>query len=175
MNTRHYHRSLQMKILTLALGATLLIAVAGHNSAYAQAQTPESVLHEFYKWYIIAVDDGGDAQPHRKGRTTMTKYVTRRLLTQIARKKDPGADTFVQTQEWNREWASNIKVSQLVVKGAVATAIVTFGSETYPRVAVTLAKAVGTWKIDRVKDATPESQTMSLSAITSFEGGDSVR
>jgi len=150
---------LTMKILTLALGATLLVVFAGCNAVYAQAQTPEAVLQEFYKWYIIAVDDGGDAQPSRKGRKRMAKYVTRRLLKQIATEEDPGADTFVQTQEWDRKWASNIKVSDLVVKGARATAIVTFGSETYPRVAVTLIKAAGTWKIDRVKDATPESQT----------------
>lgn len=158
-----------MKILTLVLGATMLTAFAGHSPAYAQAQTPETVLREFYKWYINAIDDGGDEQPSRKGKTTMAKYVTRRLLNQIAKDKDPGADTFVQTQEWNRGWASNIKVSDLLVKGATATAIVTFGSETYPRVAVTLVKAAGTWKIDRVKDATPESQTMSLFANSGFE------
>ena len=38
-----------MKILTVALGVTPPIAFAAHNPFYAQAQTPETVLHEFYK------------------------------------------------------------------------------------------------------------------------------
>ena len=81
--------------------------------------------------------------------------MTLRLIKQIERDEDNGAeaDAFLQTQEWNGEWANAVKVSKLVVKGATATAIVTFGTEKYPRIALTLVKVAGIWKIDRVKDA----------------------
>ena len=146
-----------MKILTMALGAMLMIAFAGNyaaaSSARAVPNTPESVIKEFYKWYIIAVDANED--PMKKGKATLKKYVTLRLISQIAREEAKGldADSFVMTQEWDKEWANNVTVSKLSVKAATATAIVTFGTENYPRVAVTLVKAAGIWKIDRVKDA----------------------
>ncbi len=146
-----------MKILTVALGAMLVIAFVGNYAAASAAQvasnTPESVIKEFYKWYINAIEDGPD--PFKKGKTTLKKYVTLRLINQIARDEAKGfdADSFVMTQEWDKEWANAVKVSKLVVKGAMATAIVTFGTEKYPRIALTLVKVAGIWKIDRVKDA----------------------
>ena len=147
-----------MKILTMALGAMLMIVFVG-NFAAASSQrvalgTPESVIKDFYKWYINAIEDGPD--PFKKGKTTLKKYVTLRLINQIARDEAKGldADAFVMTQEWDKEWANNITVSKLNIKGTTATVIVTFGTLlNYPRVAVTLVKAAGIWKIDRVKDA----------------------
>lgn len=147
-----------MKILTMALGATIVIACVGNyaaaSSARAASNTPESVIREFYKWYIIAIEDGPD--PFKKGKAKLKTYVTLRLINQIARDEAKGldADAFVMTQDWDKEWANNVTVSKLNIKGTTATAIVTFGNVlNYPRVAVTLVKAAGTWKIDRVKDA----------------------
>jgi len=53
-----------MKILTVALGVTPPIAFAAHNPFYAQAQTPETVLHEFYKTPF----DNGDSVRWREDR-----------------------------------------------------------------------------------------------------------
>ena len=64
------------------------------------------------------------------------------------------ADAFLQTQEWDKAWADNANVSNVRVNGSTATAIVTFDATTnYPRVAVTLVKEAGNWKIDRVKNS----------------------
>ena len=149
-----------MKKLTVAFISMLLMTlfanVATVTAARSDTKTPETVIQEFYEWYIIAVDNGTD--PLKGSRTTLKKYVTLRLINQIVRDEARGlleADSFVQTQEWDKEWANHVTVSDLKVKAATATAtaIVTFGSSDYPRVSVTLVKAAGVWKIDRVKEA----------------------
>lgn len=124
------------------------------SAARSDVNTPEAVIQELYKWYIVAVDGGTD--PMKSARTTLKKYVTLRLINEIVRDDAKGlleADSFVQTQEWDKEWANHVTVSKLNVKATTATAFVTFGSPDYPRVAVTLVKAAGIWKIDRVKIA----------------------
>lgn len=145
-----------MKRLTIVLIVTLLTMTVAISSsaALADERGPEIVLQDFYKWYIIAVDKGTD--PMKGPRTTLKKYVTLRLINQIAHAEARNlidADSFVQTQEWDKEWANHVAVSNLNVKDATATAIVTFGNDNYPRVSVTLVKAAGIWKIDRVRDA----------------------
>lgn len=144
-----------MKKLTvtfiLILGASLFGNAAAGISSRAALGTPDSVIKDFYKWYITAIDNNED--PMKKGKATLKKYVTLRFINQVARDEELGADAFVQTQEWDKEWANHVTVSNLKVKGTTATAIVTFGSDDYPRVSVTLVKAAGVWKIDRVKDA----------------------
>ena len=141
---------------TLRWSAICILIAASCICASAQSgSTPDAVIQDFYKWYIVAVDSGKD--PMKGARTTLKKYVTLRFINQIARDEARGVvdvDPFVQTQEWDKEWANNVTVSDLKVKATTATAIMTFGSDTYPRVAVTLVKASGVWKIDRVKDAT---------------------
>ena len=143
-----------MKKLTVTFILMLLVTLFGNSFASASradVKAPETVLQEFYEWYIIAVDNGTD--PMKGARTTLKKYVTLRFINQVARDEELGADAFVQTQEWDKEWANHVTVSNLKVKAATATAIVTFGSSDYPRVSVTLVKAAGIWKIDRVKEA----------------------
>ena len=131
----------------------MLIAISFTNATAQKSNAPDSVIKDFYKWYINAVADGPD--PFKKGKATLKKYVTLRLINQIAREEARGldADSFVQTQEWDIEWSKHVAVSKLIVKPAIATAIVTFGNDNYPRVAVTLVKAAGVWKIDRVRNA----------------------
>ncbi|MEP6789073.1 MAG: DUF3828 domain-containing protein [Acidobacteriota bacterium] len=150
-----------MKTLTLTFSTVLLIAFAEHILVNAQTRMPETVLKDFYQWYIRAVDVGPD--PFRRSKPTMRKYVTVRLMEQIARDEARGldADSFVMTQEWDADWAKHVTVSELSIKGAKATAIVTFGKDNYPRVAVTLVKVAGIWKIDRVRDAVVEVPTSS--------------
>jgi hypothetical protein len=141
-----------MKRLCLVLTAFLFMSFAGPMRAVAA--TPESVIKDFYKWYINAVEGGAD--PFKKGRATLQKYVTLRLIRQIERAESDGsdADAFLQTQEWDKAWANTAVVSKLSIKSTTATAIVTFDKETnYPRVLVTLVKEAGVWKIDRVKNA----------------------
>ncbi len=138
--------------LSLAFGSTVR---GSHNlkpSVNSDAKSPGAVIKNFYFWYINAIEAGND--PFKKGGPTLQKYVTLRLIKQIER-SESDADTFLQTQDWEAGWADNANVSNVRVKGATATAIVTFDATTnYPRVSVTLVKQAGVWKIDRVKDAT---------------------
>ncbi len=144
-----------MKKRTAALTLVLLMTLFSNLAVNAQtgAGSPGAVIRNFYKWYIEAVDAGPD--PFKQGKVTLKKYVTSRLIAQIARMEAKGldADYFMQTQEWDGAWANNIDVPKLTVAGSTGSAIVTFGSDNYPRVVVTLVKAAGIWKIDRVKDA----------------------
>jgi hypothetical protein len=137
-----------MKRQHVIFALLMFLSLAGPLRVTAAA--PESVIKDFYSWYINAVENGPD--PFKKGKATLQKYVTLRLIKQIER-SDSDADEFLQTQEWDAGWANSVKVSKLSVKGPTVTAVVTFGSGSYPRVQVTLVKEAGVWKIDRVKDA----------------------
>ena len=61
------------------------------------------------------------------------------------------AHYFLQTQEDSSVTDRNISISNVAVKGATATAVVTF-DDGYPKVKVSLMKEGGVWKIDDVKD-----------------------
>lgn len=144
-----------MTILVLSVSlASVSFANGSHNFKHwvkRDAKSPGAVIKNFYYWYINAVEAGTD--PFKKGRATLQKYVTLRLIKQIE-KSETDADAFLQTQEWDKAWADNANVSNVRVNGSTATAIVTFDATTnYPRVAVTLVKEAGNWKIDRVKNS----------------------
>ena len=109
------------------------------------------MIKNFYHWYINTIKAGTD--PFKKGRATLQKFVTSRLIKQIER-SEFDADTFLQSQDWEAAWAENAIVSNVRVKGATATAIVTFDAATnYPRVSVSLVKQTGVWKINGVRNA----------------------
>ncbi|MGH9821564.1 MAG: DUF3828 domain-containing protein [Pyrinomonadaceae bacterium] len=123
------------------------------DSMGAGPQTPDSVIKDFYKWYINTIDSG--VEPTVKGRQTLKRYITARQLRQVDREEklpDADVDAILPTQEWDKTWANTVKVSKLAVKGTTATAIVTFGGASYPRLLVTLVREAGVWKIDHVKD-----------------------
>ena len=151
-----------MKLVSLVLLSSLVVGVLSISAA-AQRPTaastmdrsPEIVLAEFYKWYIHST--GRNVDPIKAGKATLKKYVTLRFIRVIERndKLPEGegfdADYFLQTQEETSATA-RIVVSNVAVKGATATAIVTF-DEGYPRVRVSLVREGGAWKIDNVKNA----------------------
>ena len=151
-----------MKLLNMALFFALIVAlcstsvVAQRRTASAPgARSPEIVLREFYKWYIHSLSRQID--PLKAGEATLRKYVTLRLIRVIERnEKLPegegfDADYFLQTQEDSSVTDKNISISNVAIKGATATAIVTF-DDGYPKVKVSLKQEGGVWKIDNVKD-----------------------
>jgi len=143
-------------IVSLAPVSASFAAGSRHfkSSARFDAKTPGAVIKNFYVWYINAIEAGTD--PFKKGRATLQKYVTLRLIKQIERAETDGseADAFLQTQDWDKAWAEAANVSNVRVNGARATAIVTFDTVTnYPRVSLTLVKEAGAWKIDKVKNS----------------------
>ena len=145
------------KALSVFLVLTISLLLALTASTRAVGQTPDAVIKDFYKWYITAIDRG--VEPTMKGRPTLKRYITARLLRQVDRENkindvdaDADTDSILPTQEWDKTWANTVKVSKLAVKETSATAIVTFRSENYPRLLVNLVREGGVWKIDRVKD-----------------------
>jgi hypothetical protein len=131
-------------------------AAAQHSaSSMLAARSPEIVLKEFYKWYIHSINPYEKAtNPYEGGRAILKKYVTLRFIRAIERndKLPEGegfdADYFLLDQDTSGFSEENISVSKVAVKGATATAIVTFGNT----VKVSLIQEGGVWKIDKVKN-----------------------
>jgi hypothetical protein len=156
--------------LIVALCSTSVAAQLSTASAPA-VRSPEIVLKEFYTWYIHAGIHNID--PFKgKARVTLMKYVTARYIgfrdrneRLVKNGRDPAdvwdSDYFLDTQDptpspnsgyKEADWLKNLSVSKVVIKGATATAIVTF-LDGYPKVKVSLILEGGVWKIDKVKDA----------------------
>lgn len=126
----------------------LLILVAVTGSAQS---SPEAVIKAFYNGYIRSTGKG--VNPFGK-RSTLKKHLTARLIKEqvTAHEANQDADYFLQSQKYHSEWENNFNISEPVVKGATATAFVTFPDD-HSQVKITLRKTVGVWKIDRVENA----------------------
>ena len=143
------HKTKTAKIVGLV--GTLLIGLVGCNAVLAQKPlTPESVTLAFYRWYIPIVDRGGD--PFIKGKVTLRKYVTARLIKEIKQAKAQGFDDdkFIPSRQFDGEWVEHMTISGLEIEPPAATLILIFPGA---RSVVTLLKERGVWKIDGVKDA----------------------
>lgn len=142
---------MKTKNLNLTLFSILLFAFFGfmaEASAAAQSSSPEAVIKAFYNRHIRSV-----SKNIKQDKATMKKYLSASLIQKIPKfESEMEADYFVQSQEWNDDWVDKFTVSKPTIKGAVATALVTFPDD-YPRVKVTLKKEAGAWKIDRVQNA----------------------
>lgn len=133
-------------------------AMAQHSIASTPAvRSPEIVLKEFYKWYIHSINPYKKAtDPWGAGMATLKKYVTLRYIraTERNEKLPEGegwdADYFLLNQDTSGFSEKNISVSKVVIKGATATAIVTFDQA--DMVMVSLVQEGGVWKIDKVKN-----------------------
>lgn len=133
----------------------ILFAFAGSLffAAELQAQTasPEAVIKAFYNGYINEMNK--KREPLDKS-SPIKKYLSAQLTpTKIKSfENKTEADYFFQSQEFFDDWENKFTVSKPAVKGATASAIVTFPGE-YPRVKVTLVKEKGEWKISNVQNA----------------------
>ncbi len=140
------------KIIFSYLAIVFLICLTAMAAPGVHAQTsPEGVIKSFYNGYIRATAKG--VEPLGK-RSTLRKYLTANIIKKQvdAYEASQDADYFLQSQEYEAKWENAFTISKPVVKGAVATAVVDFPGG-YPRVKVTLRKAEGMWKIDRVQNA----------------------
>lgn len=118
----------------------------------APAQTaPEAVIKTFYNGYIRSTGKGVD--PFGK-RSTLKKHLTTRLIREqvTAHEASQDEDYFLKSPVYNGKWENNFTVSNLLVKGAAANAVITF-PEGSPRIKVSLKKEARVWKIDRVQNA----------------------
>lgn len=121
----------------------------------AEAGSPERVIRDFYSWYVHGLVNNRD--PFKGERTELKRFATTRLINEIdkARKGPDGldGDYFLDAQDFDKEWAKNITVSNAVIRNGRATVEVELkGSEVGTRnLLVDLAWERGSWKVDKVQ------------------------
>jgi uncharacterized phage protein gp47/JayE len=134
-------------IWTLFLMGTLLFP----SELRAQINSPETVIKIFYNGYVRPAGKNADSLGKN---SPLKKHLSAHLTVKKIKtfERENQADYFVQSQEWSDEWENKFTVSRAAIKGATATAVVTFPQD-YPRVKVTLKKEAGAWKIYQVINA----------------------
>jgi hypothetical protein len=159
--------------ICLALTVTIFsapVAARRATTSSPEVSPPGVVIEEFYKWYIHSVAHRVD--PLKAGRPTLKRYVTPRLILKIEKlAKDMAsegydADYFLEAQgrypdspDLEDEWTRNISVSNVALRGATATAVISFGDDgKLARERVGVIQEGGVWKIDNVKAIYPQSK-----------------
>ncbi|MCK5219477.1 DUF3828 domain-containing protein [bacterium] len=141
-------------VLLILLSGILIYTQTGCTSSKV-TPSPEATVEAFYRWYIHSLNQNYD--PLKKGKVTLKKYVTVRLINEIEKQFEKpnglAADYFLQAQDWLDEWEGNISVKKAVIKGSAATTIVTLGAqdEGKHKLSVSLTQELGTWKIGEVE------------------------
>src|ERR1700726_2479891 len=93
--------------------------------------------------------------PMQTKRSKLKQFVTERFLKEIDQQTKEseglGADPFLQSQDFDNAWKSNIAVSNLKTTGSHATAAVKLkGKGLSRKLTVSLVREQGTWKLDQV-------------------------
>lgn len=160
--TTGWHARARLHPLLLACA---FLAFAGTHAVYAAdgntpapAATPEAAVRLFYPWYL------GEMM---KGRVPLTEermrdYVaedTLRDITFAMSFANGGAraakDYFLQAKDYYDDWADHIAVSEVTIDGDTASTLVALGDPVLGtrRLALTLVREGGGWKISRVNEA----------------------
>jgi uncharacterized protein DUF3828 len=161
--TTGWHARARLHALLLACA---VLAFAGTHVVYAAdavtpvpAGTPEAAVRLFYPWYL------GEMM---KGRVPLTEervqdYVAKDTLRDItfAMNFSNGGsrglqkDYFLQAKTYYDDWADYIAVSEVTIDGDTASTLVALGdpAQGTQRLALTLVREGGGWKISRVNEA----------------------
>lgn len=123
-------------------------------AAQAKGQPPEQAAAQFYRWYLQSLAISQD--PLRQSPVQLSVYVSKQLISELKRRmngKGLRADYFIQAQESMDDWATDIKTVRPTIQGNMATVVVVLGAteETRRRLALTLTRADGDWKICTVR------------------------
>jgi hypothetical protein len=125
------------------------------SSASAQA-SPEDTLRSFYKWYLQAVVAN---HPPTRTSAKVSAASSARLRTWFRSRtgREWDADYFIDAQDYDDDWATNIAVSKATINGNRANLTVTLGPKKSAANAIgqrelkiKMVKETGGWKIDRV-------------------------
>ena len=134
----------------IGLGALLCTAPL----AQAVARPPEQTAHVFYQWYMAGLSTSVD--PLRQTPQHMAEFVSAGLMTDLRKRtqrKGLRADYFIQAQDLQLDWASDIAVGKPRIVGKWATVLVTLGTSerTQRKLILTLAREGEEWKIRMVR------------------------
>ncbi len=143
------------RFCSLALRLLVLFALLGSAASGRAAEVgPEQVIRDFYRWYVDALVV--DRDPF-EARADLQRYASERFLKEIdAQRASPDgldADPFLSAQDFDKEWAKNVVVSELAIKEKRATAKVELkGTEMSTQLKLSLTQEEGgAWKIDSVE------------------------
>jgi hypothetical protein len=131
-----------------------LVQLFTSTEALAKSQPPELAAAQFYRWYMQSLAINQD--PLRQSPVQMSTYVSQGLISELKRRnsrKGLRADYFIQAQEAMDDWTTDIRVMQPRIQGNMATVVVVLGAtdETRRRLALTLTRDGGDWKISTVR------------------------
>ncbi len=134
--------------------ACAFLAFASTHGVYAADRvtpapeaTPEAAVRLFYPWYLGEMMTG--RLPLSEER--MHDYVNR----PNGGKRGLQEDYFLQAKDYFDDWADHIAVSEVTIDGDTASALVALGdpAQGTQRLALTLVREDGGWKISRVNKA----------------------
>jgi hypothetical protein len=147
------HERFRRTIFGLLLGAMLCFSALVSAANVSTHTSPEDVLKSFYSWYIRDVQ--AMKIPILNDRTTLKTYVSSRRIGQVDQLIKTGeydADYFTKSQDVMDDWAENIAISNVEIKGNKATAIVVLGVASPWKLKAYIVSARGQWRIERVED-----------------------
>jgi uncharacterized protein DUF3828 len=141
---------------SLFLRLTLMIAFAAFISQVPAAnaeKTPKERIRDFYHWYMSALVAG--KSPFQSKASELKQFVTERFLNEIDKSYKEnnglGADPFIQAQDFDNGWKSNIIVTKLKTTGSTTTAEVELkGKDLNRKLSVSMVRKQGAWKPDQV-------------------------
>ena len=119
---------------------------------------PEQVADAFYRWYIGQI--AHDHEPLLDNHVMLRKYVTAPVIARIVRQMNSAngldADYFLQAQDIQDSWSSQVKAERTGEAQLLADVVVTLGeSGSHYVLEVQLRKEAGVWKISRVRRPLP--------------------
>jgi hypothetical protein len=116
------------------------------------ASTPETVVKDFYRWYIDRLNKNKD--PLTQEKTALKRYITPEFFKKAPKLlEQTDADVFICAQDWDKDWGKNVRVSRLNIQGAGATLNVLLASKEKTmnhRLKIKLKQVEGVWKIDKI-------------------------
>lgn len=134
----------------------VLCSVAFFSVSAAAQSSPEQTLQSFYKWYMHEVVAN---HPPTRTSAKVSAASSARLRTWFRSKagREWDADYFIDAQDYDDDWATNIAVSKAAIHGDRADLSVTLGPAKKSVNAIgqhvlkiKMVKEAGGWKIDHV-------------------------
>ena len=161
--TTGWHARVRLHPLLLACA---FLAFAGTHPVYAAdggtpapAATPEAAVRLFYPWYLGEMMKGRVPLTEERMQDYVAEDTLRDIVYMMNRPKGgkPGLqeDYFLQAKDYFDDWADHIAVSQVTIDGDTASTLVALGdpAQGTQRLALTLVREDGGWKISRVDEA----------------------
>ena len=146
--------------------ACAFLAFAGTHDVYAAdgvtpgpAATPEAAVRLFYPWYLGEMMKGRVPLTEERIRDYVAKDTVRDITYVMNRpvggKRGLPEDYFLRAKDYFDDWADHIAVSEVIIDGDTASALVALGdpAQGTHRLALTLVREEGAWKIALVNEA----------------------